>query len=530
MNKHLKFNPIVLKQIFKKLVFILLVPFLLTLSCMEYEEPAKPNVIMVMCDQMRFDRFGAMDDPNVITPNIDALASEGLLFKNAYCPSPVCSPSRASVKTGIFPPGNGVVTNWIPFKGKVAGTTDINHYLLTERLHSQGYYTGMAGKLHFVPAEDDFGFDFKALNDAPYSIYANDDKHSDYIKWLRETHFKNSDKDIVEIFDRDEDYYPESIYKFIMGSGWRTEEQHDIPWTVAQSMKFIENRDDEKPFFLFTSFFGPHQPYLAPPPWDTMYKPDDIVLGPRYYADLENSPIFQMSALGGKLTKQLRAEWDEGKYKEVIAAYCGQISMIDHYLGKLFNQLKEKGLWENTWIVFLADHGDFNGAYGTFFKGLMYDASVKIPLIIKPADGQGQKGVREELVNSLDVYGTILDIAGDTAWRNLPDIESRSLLPLIQEENTSGWENKVYSIIGADPENNLCMLRSGSLKIIRRAIKDGEAIYELYDFDVDPYETQNVYGQTEYLDAGESLRGQLNSWQEQQAERYPEELDHSFKR
>ena len=204
--------------------------------------------------------------------------------------------------------------------------------------------------------------------------------------------------------------------------------------------------------------------------------------------------------------------------------------MIDHYLGKLFNQLKEKGLWENTWIVFLADHGDFNGAYGTFFKGLMYDASVKIPLIIKPADGQGQKGVREELVNSLDVYGTILDIAGDTAWRNLPDIESRSLLPLIQEDNTSGWENKVYSIIGADPENNLCMLRSGSLKIIRRAIKDGEAIYELYDFDVDPYETQNVYGQTEYLDAGESLRRQLNSWQEQQAERYPEELDHSFKR
>ena len=73
-------------------------------------------------------------------------------------------------------------------------------------------------------------------------------------------------------------------------------------------MKFIENRDDEKPFFLFTSFFGPHQPYLAPPPWDTMYKPDDIVLGPRFYADLENSPIFQMSALGGKLTKQLRAE------------------------------------------------------------------------------------------------------------------------------------------------------------------------------------------------------------------------------
>ena len=152
-----------------------------------------------------------------------------------------------------------------------------------------------------------------------------------------------------------------------MGSGWRTEEQHDIPWTVQQSMNFIENSDPEKPFFLFTSFFGPHQPYLAPAPWDTMYKPEDIVLGPRFYADMEISPIFQMSPLGGKLSKNLRAAWTEQKYKEVLAAYCGQISMIDHYLGKMFDQLKEKGMWENTWIVFLADHGDFNSAYGTFF-------------------------------------------------------------------------------------------------------------------------------------------------------------------
>jgi arylsulfatase A-like enzyme len=517
-------------QIVRKSAFILLVSLLMSLSCKEPEEPAKPNIIMVMCDQMRFDRFGAMGDEVVKTPNIDALSSEGFLFINAYCPSPVCTPSRASVKTGIFPPGNGMVTNWIPFKEKVAGTTDIHRYLLTERLRSQGYYTGMAGKLHFVPAEDDFGFDFKALNDAPYSVYADDDKHSDYIKWLGETHYKDGSTDFVGIFDRDENYYPESIYKFIMGSGWRTEEQHDIPWTVERSMDFIENRDQKKPFFLFTSFFGPHQPYLAPAPWDTMYKPDDIVLGPRFYAGLEDSPIFQMSALGGKLTKQLRAEWDEQKYKEVIAAYYGQISMIDHYLGKLFDQLKEKGLWENTWVVFLADHGDFNGAYGTFFKGLMYDASVKIPLIIKPANGKDLTGIREELVNSIDIYGTLLDLAGDTAWRNLPEIESRSLLPLIQEENISGWENKVYSIIGSDPENNLCMLRSGSLKIIRRAVKDGEAIYELYDFDEDPFETQNVYGQAEYLEGGEKLRAQLDSWADQQAERYPEELDHSYKK
>ncbi|MEN8229252.1 MAG: sulfatase-like hydrolase/transferase [Bacteroidota bacterium] len=519
-----------MKQLDVKLAFIVLVSLLLTHSCKEYKEPTKPNIIMVMCDQMRFDRLGVMGDLTIKTPNIDALSHEGLLFKNAYCPSPVCTPSRASVKTGIFPPGNGMVTNWVPFKEKVAGTTDINRYLLTERLRAQGYYTGLSGKLHFVPADDPFGFDYKALNDAPYSVYANDDKHSDYIKWLRETHFKESSTDIVGIFDSDEDCFSEDIYRFIMGSGWRREEQHDIPWTVEQSMDFIENRDKEKPFFLFTSFFGPHQPYLAPAPWDTLYNPDDILPGPRFHATMENSPIFQMSALGGELSKQLRAAWDEQKYKEAIAAYYGQISMIDHYLGKLFDQLKEKGQWDNTWIIFLADHGDFNGAYGTFFKGAMYDVSVKVPLIIKPAAGQGLKGVREELVNSMDLYGTILDIAGDKEWRNLPEMESKTLLPLIKKNSPFKWDNKVYSIIGEDPENNLCMLRSGSLKIIRKAIKGSEPLYELYDFEKDPFETQNVYGKPDYLDVGEKLRAQLDSWWEKQAERYPEELDHSFKK
>ncbi len=516
-----------------KFVLVALVPFFLICSCKEPKESVKPNIIMVMCDQMRFDRFGVMSDGVIKTPNIDALSHEGLLFTNAYCPSPVCSPSRASVKTGLFPPGNGVVTNWVPFKEKVEGTTDIKGYFLTERLRAQGYQTGMAGKLHFVPAEDDFGFDFKALNDAPYSVYANDDKNSDYITWLRETHFKNRDSDFVGIFDRDETYYPDSIYKFIMGSGWRTEEQHDIPWTVQQSMEFIKGRDQKKPFFLFTSFFGPHQPYLAPAPWDTMYNQDNIDLGPRFSARMEDSPIFQMSqktSSEGTLSQKLRTEWDERKYKETIAAYYGQISMIDHYMGEMFDQLKEEGLWDNTWIIFLADHGDYNGAYGTFFKGTMYDVSAKIPLVIKPANGQGLKGLREELVNSLDLYGTILDIAGDKDWTDLPGIESRSLLPMIKENDPSNWKNEVYSIIGADPESNLCMFRSGSLKIVRKAIKENEPLYELYDFDKNPLETLNVYGNSEYQESGEKLRAQLDSWWEEQAKRYPEKLDNSYKK
>ena len=521
-----------------------LLPFL---SCQEAEkkkevekQAAKPNIILIMADQMRFDRLGSMGDTIIKTPNLDALANEGLLFKNTYCPSPVCAPSRAAVKTGLFPPASGIVTNWVPFKEKVAGNTEIKQYLLPERLKNQGYSTGMAGKLHFYPADGYYGFDFKALNDAGYSTYSNDDKHSEYIKWLREGHFKDSEKDVVEFFDDDENNYKavtrtltsfDSIYNFIMGTGWRTEAQHDIPWTVHESMKFIESNDKEKPFFLFTSIFGPHQPYLAPTPWDRMYKPEDIVLGPRFYETLDNSPIFQMNARSGKLAKKLRAAWDEHKYKEILAAYYGQISMIDHYLGKMFDLLKEKGIWENTWIIFTADHGDFNSAYGAFFKGQMYDVSAKLPLIIKPVTGQNANGVRLELVNSIDLYGTILDIAGDTEWNSLPQIESRSLLPLIDGKIISTeWENKVFSIIGNTPESNLCMIRSGALKLIRKAIEDSDPIYELYDFDKDSLETQNVYGHNDYLGIQEKLQTELDSWWEKQAGRYPKNLDQRFRK
>jgi arylsulfatase A-like enzyme len=507
-------------------ILLLLLLLILVTGCQNPENASKPNILLIMCDQFRFDRLGIMGDRVIRTPNLDALAREGIFFTNAYCPSPVCSPSRAALKTGLFPPGNGVVTNWVPFKDTIDGSTTIENYLLPERLHNQGYLTGMVGKLHFVPPEDSFGFDFKVLHDAPYSVYANDDKHSEYIRWLKDKYFKDNGKDIVAIFDRDESYYPDSIYQFIMGSGWRTEEQHDIPWTVSESIKFLENHTGEKPFFLFTSFFGPHQPYLAPSPWDTLYDPADIDLGPRFDARLENSPIFQMDQ--GKLVERLRKDWDVNRYREVIAAYYGQISMIDHYLGKLFDYLKKNALWDNTWILFTADHGDFNGAYGTFFKGEMYDVSVKIPLIIKPIRGKWITGKMEQPVSSLDLYGTILEIAGNAGWRNLPQMESISLFPLLHEGNSGNGKEKIFSIIGSEPATNLCMMREGPLKIIRKSIENQPPLYELYDLDSDPFETRNVSGDTEYKDVERTLREEIDTWWVKQSNRYPVTLDHSF--
>jgi len=331
---------------------------------------------MIMCDQLRWDKLGCMGDTVIQTPNIDQIAQEGARFINAYTPSPRCSPARAAIKSGMYPPGNGVVNNWIAFK------QGIESDLITHQLKEHGYYTGLVGKLHFVPAHLDFGFDFKKLHDAPYSIFANDHENSAYIKWLKSEHFADSNIDPVTLFDEDESAVRTDKFRFYMGSNFRSEEAHDIPWTTMESINFLESRDQNKPFFLFTSFFGPHQPFHAPHPYDTtMYPPRKIVLPEQFYAEMDNNPIFQVKKARG--SNEAKRTLTEKQFKILLSAYYGQITMIDHYIGELMQMMKQKGVWDNTLVIFVADHGDFNADYGLFQKGEMYESSVKAPLIFK---------------------------------------------------------------------------------------------------------------------------------------------------
>jgi arylsulfatase A-like enzyme len=473
---------------------------------------ARPNILVIMTDQHRFDRLSCMGDPVLETPHVDAIARSGVLFQNAYTPSPVCAPARAAIWSGTYPPGCGVVSNWVPFKDDVE--------LLTHRLHRQGYSTAICGKLHFVPHEARFGFDHKRMNDAPYSIYANDDKYSDYITWLRS--IWKGDVDPVALFDEDESAFKDDEwYRFTMGSNFRREDEHDIPWVVDESIQFLRSRDKEKPFFMFSSFFGPHQPFVPPAPWNTLYDPQRIQLPPQFGAEMSGCPVFEATC--APRARQFKGRWTAEVYQEMLAAYYGQIAMIDHYIGRLFDYLVEQGLWDNTLIVFTSDHGDHNGAYGLFYKGQMYDSCCKVPLLIKPPGFKEEGIARQEVVNTLDLYGTILDAAGDTSWQQ-PHVEARSLVPLLQGTTSGSWENRTYSIIGADPGRNLTMLRTADLKLIRLARGEDNPLYELYDMRHEPVEVRNVFERPAYQDKRETLQADLDTWSAGQSAAYPDEV------
>lgn len=461
------------------------------------------NIILIITDQHKHDALSLWGKIPNLTPNIDRIAEDGITFSNAYTPSPVCGPARASLFTGQYGGGHGVVRNWLEFKE--------NTKVLPERLQDNGYLTFLSGKLHFMPHEKEFGFTVKHLNDAPYSVYSDDAKHSKYVDFLHENYYK--DEDVVQRFNEDELAINDGQMKrFMLGSGFRKEKEHDIPWTSQNVIDFLEDYDGKKPFFLNASYFGPHHPYLAPEPYDKMFQ--DIELPANFDADMSDKPIFNQLCKG--MQDKIQNDLDPDDYKRMIQAYYGQVKMIDDYIGHILKILKSKDLYDDTTIIFTSDHGDYLGSYGLFFKGEMYDASSKVPFIMKPA-GNAKKRVCDSVINSMDLYATILEIAGldnDSQYSN-------SLMKFFKDHTYKG-EGITYSVIEHDYKVHT-MCRTAKYKLMKLTCDKGSD-YELYDLERDIYETDNIWEQMRENKEILEIKEGLDEFSQDQYELYMEVL------
>lgn len=467
----------------------------------------RKNILWIMTDQQKYDALSCLSGPPHMTENLDGLALDAVLFENAYTPCPVCGPARASLKTGLYPPETGVVKNWVGFKD---GFDFLPHMLLLA-----GYETGLAGKLHFYPAERDYGFEKRWLSDAPYSTYSDDPDHSEYVKWLREIYEKKGKGDPVELFNKDEESYDEDLKRFILGSAFRENGEHETEWTRDRTIEFLDNRDRNRPFFFYCSFFGPHQPYEPPEPYASWISKDEIRLPDSYYTDYKKGcPVFERNARS--VYDHVRASMDEDDCKEAVAKYYGQVRMIDESIGAILRYLKDHGLYDDTLIIFSSDHGDHLAEHGLFFKGQMYDSCAKVPLIIRKPDGC--KGVRcQKIVNTIDLYLTILDYAGVSDSNN--GVSSVSLLPLLDGDG-DGWTDESYSIIGGDPSCAMSMLRSSRYKLIRHPDPDCTAVYEMYDLEADPAEICDIWPESKDDAAARDMKEKLDRWSEKQISLY----------
>ena len=455
----------------------------------------RPNIVFILTDQFRFDCLSALNHPVVQTPNLDALAADSVLFTQGYCASMACGPSRSCMFSGRHTDTHRAYSNCIPYD-----PPDLP--ALPEFLRDAGYDTALVGKLHLHPFDRTFGFSHFLRSDSCYRNYYEDEAtDSAYVKWLRESEYAHRADEALRLSEEDEASLSTDELRFMLGSDVFEEGYHITPWTVRESVAYLRQRRHD-PFFLNVSFFGPHQPYLCPGKWGTLYPAEEIPLPDDFYVRTADKPIFTHSKMQGFVNRRNEWGWDEAMYRRILSAYYGNIAMIDWYVGTLFETLKEEGLWDSTLIVFTADHGDYMGQFRATYKGLPYEGSIHVPFIVRDPRAANRGRRDATVLNNMDLFATFLAAAGCEAPL---DTESRDLTAVIAGD-ASSWENRTFF----KHASNSAIIRD-HYKLMRDTV-NGAPVYELYDLDARPLDGRNLVPDPAHAQVLAALRAELDPW------------------
>jgi arylsulfatase len=429
------------------------------------EKHNRPNILFLMGDQHRGDCLGADGNRVVITPNLDRLAREGARFRCAYTSVPSCTPARAGILTGLSPWRHGMLGY-----GRIAPEYPRE---LPRLIRAAGYYTLGIGKMHFHPQRNTHGYDRTILDESGRVESAG--FVSDYRRWFRS---------VAPDLDPD-----------ATGIGWNdhrakayvlSEHLHPTSWTGAEAVKFLEDYKDTRPFLLKVSFARPHTPYDPPPRGWKRYQDAQLperVIGEWAERHAQRGKPYRNDLWQGDL--------GAGKVRQARQGYYGNVSFIDEQIGRMLEVLEKRGLLENTLILYTADHGDMTGDHHLWRKTYAYEASARIPMLIRWGDGilSAQRGqVLSQPVELRDLLPTYLDAAGvpfDPEW-----FDGRSLLDLVRGK-TDGWREWIdleHATCYA-PENNWTGLTDGRIKYVYYA-PDGRQ--QLFDLQQDPGETRDL--------------------------------------
>ncbi len=478
------------------------------------------NILFILNDQQMASALGCYGDRICKTPNIDSLAFEGLRFDNAYTVCPVCTPARASIQTGLYPFKHGMQTN-IYTRGCMVHELPDNPELLPRRLQKLGYQTGYTGKWHlgFGPEPEKNGEYRTHVHHAPYLGkvkftgtlpstfgYQGDDFPGHGGIGLDTPQFKDylAHKGINFQKRMANNSYPET---FEVLSGTESTPSHFLAESAISTIDdFIT---DGKPFYYMLNFWGPHSHYHASTEFLDMYRNVEIPEWPSFREEQSSKP-----SIHNAHRTETTAGWDWSRYQDLIRYYYANITEIDSKIGMLVDFLKRKEVYDNTVIIFSADHGESIGIHDglTDKSFFMYEETMRIPLVVKPAkNGKKASGAlqqtRDELVHTCDLYSTILELAG--AERRSVELDGRSLLPIIKGEAVKWRESLVAESSGLDfLLFTQRMLRTGQMKYIFNCSEPDE----LYDLSADPFEMVNLVAAPGYSVDLMSMRRELEKW------------------
>jgi choline-sulfatase len=441
---------------------------------------APPNILFIVADQLSAPFLPAYGHRLVKTPHIDALASRGVVFENAYTPSPLCAPARAALMTGLLPSNSGVYDNAAEFASAIP---TFAHYL---RL--QGYRTSLSGKMHFVGPDQLHGFEERLTTDiypADFGWTPDWSKPQARIDWWYHNMTSVKQAGVAEITNQ-------------------LEYDDEVAFLAARKIFDYARYGDGAPFCLTVSFTHPHDPYAARAQFWNLYRDEDIDMPrvapiPYEALDPHSRRLYDVSAID-------EYEINDADVRSSRHGYYANISYIDSLIGRLLDALAACGLAGNTIVALTSDHGDFLGERGLWYKMSFLEHSARVPLIVSGQNHFPPRRVRQPVTLS-DLLPTFCDVATAGTSILAHPVDGRSLHPLLSgaAENPEVTCFGEYLAEGAIAP--IYMARRGRWKFIH----SGPDPDQLFDLDSDPDELDNLASKPEHSKIAGGLRAEITT-------------------
>ncbi len=451
--------------------------FAATLAGAAVAAPERWNLLILTNDQHRADALGCAANPVVRTPNLDRLASQGVLFERHFVQCPQCVPSRAALHTGRYPHVNRTPTNLYQLPPE--------EQTLPSILRRHGYRTATVGELPFAPTKFLGGFETVVSSDREYHAF-------------QEAHGWRGRSLSAERAALLREHEQRSLKQFQASAVPWPVELDETAFHAGQAIEFLRAHRD-RPFYLHLNFRRPHHPFDPPSPSDRMYEGAAFPPSHRRDGEMDNKPPGQRKALASSVGFDLRT-MTARDLDRIKSHYYGMISLQDDYIGRILGELDTLGLAARTLVVFNSDHGEMLGDHGLLFKGgYMYDEVVRAPLILR-VPGRLPSGRRiPALVESIDVLPTVLELL------NIPipeGVQGRSLVATI--EGKPGLQRAVHAEFPT-----IKMIRTDRWKLVHYV----RAPYgELYDLREDPHELYNRFADPGAAAARTEMQAMLADW------------------
>lgn len=468
----------------------------------------KPNLLFLWTDEQRADTIDVYGNRRIQSPNLSKLAAESVVFRNAYVSQPVCTPSRATVMTGLWPHQSGCMQNNVALGEHIA--------TLPEIIRDPDYRTGYFGKWHLgdeVFAQHGFE-EWRSIEDTYWEFYRDGrdaDRKSTYCEWLKAIGYK-----------------PDTPRgDFSRGLAARLPIEHGKPKYLERETCDFLRRHRKDPFVLYVNFLEPHMPFTGP--LNDLHKLEDVELPSNFDDPIGDDEPETYRARVRKYVDGLYAkEFDltkESEWRRLTAHYWGLVSQVDRSVGVVLNTLEELGLADETIVVFTSDHGDMMGSHRLVEKSIMYQEALRVPWLMRVPWLLRRQHIVEGHASHIDLVPTLLELLGVESNVTLP---GRSLVSAMKDESPLSapvfvqWNAPEAMRVGHNPagvQRDPSRAEGPSTRAV--ITRDGWKLClndrdrnQLFHLAEDPGETANLFYRPEHRAVVTRLAGLICAWQE----------------